>query len=392
MNGSIEKRVGTRGVSWYAKYSVTDPATGKRVHRRVSAKTKAEAEAKLRAAIAAAERGQFGSDDRLTVRDFLARWLSTTEASVRPSTHRRYQDLMRLHVVPALGGIRLATLSPADLQRLYADRLASGLSPTSVSHLHFVVHRALHQALRWGLVQRNVSEMVDPPRRKTPEAKTWDAKQVATVLAIGEQTPLAALWRLALLTGMRRGELLGLQWNDIDFDKKTLAVRRTRSRGKGGTWELGQPKTTSGRRSIALPASCVSALRKHRAAQNAERLRLGPLWEDNGFVFTNHTGGPLHVNSLVSQYEKLIKTAEVPRIRFHDLRHTSATLLLAQDIHPKIVQERLGHADIGMTLNRYSHVTPSMQREAAEALDKAIEDAEVSEGVGSEEDEQSDAV
>jgi integrase len=234
--------------------------------------------------------------------------------------------------------------------------------------------------------------MVDPPRRKTPEAKTWDAKQVATVLATAEGTGLSALWRLALLAGMRRGELLGLKWEDIDLDKRTLAVRRTRSRGKGGTWELGQPKTTSGRRSIALPASCVNALRKHRAAQNAERLRLGSLWEDQGFVFTNHTGGPLHVNSLVAQYEKLIKTAEVPRIRFHDLRHTSATLLLAQDIHPKIVQERLGHADIGMTLNRYSHVTPSMQREAAEALDKAIENADCAEGLGPGKDDQSTAV
>jgi integrase len=171
-----------------------------------------------------------------------------------------------------------------------------------------------------------------------------------------------------------------------------LAVRRTLSRGKGGTWELGQPKTTSGRRSISLPDSCVVTLRKHRAAQNAERLRLGPLWEDNGFVFTNDLGGPLPVNSLMSQYEKLITTAEVPRIRFHDLRHTSATLLLAQDIHPKIVQERLGHADIGMTLNRYSHVTPSMQWEAAEALDKAIEAAKDVEGADREDDEQTDAV
>ena len=136
----------------------------------------------------------------------------------------------------------------------------------------------------------------------------------------------------------------------------------------------------------------MNALRKHRAAQNAERLRLGPLWEDQGFVFTNHTGGPLHVNSLVAQYEKLIKTAEVPRIRFHDLRHTSATLLLAQDVHPKIVQERLGHADIGMTLNRYSHVTPSMQREAAEALDRAIENAAISGEAGGEEDERPEAV
>ena len=157
-------------------------------------------------------------------------------------------------------------------------------------------------------------------------------------------------------------------WEDIDLVRSTLSVRRTITRGKGGSWEVGQPKTKASRCSIALPESCVMALRKHRVAQHAERLRLGPVWEDNDFVFTNRVGGPLHVNSLVKQFERLVREAGVSKIRFHDLRHTCATLLLAEGVHPKIVQERLGHSDITMTLNRYSHVTPTMQRQAAETL------------------------
>ncbi len=153
------------------------------------------------------------------------------------------------------------------------------------------------------------------------------------------------------------------------------AGRETLSRGKGGTWELGQPKTTAGRRSVALPASCVAALRKQRAHPNAERLRLGAAWEDRWFVFTNETDGPLHVNSLAAPFRRLIEAAGVPPLRFHNLRHTCATLVLAEGIHPKVVQERLGHSDVGMTLNRYSHVMPGMQRQAADALDAAIEAA-----------------
>lgn len=378
MKGSITKRAGKRGTVWYGKYDCPDPATGKRIYRRVSAPTRKECEERLREAIQKAATDHSVREERLTVRDFLDRWLASVEPTVRPATHRRYADLVRLHIAPVLGEIRLSKLSPLDLQRLYADRLAAGLSTTTVHHLHVMLHRALRQALRWGFVDRNVSEMTDAPRRTLPDVMTWDDQQAAAFLAAADATDLAALWRLALLTGMRRGELLGLKWEDVDLDRGVLSVRRTLSRGKGGTWELGTPKTAAGRRSIALPASCIGALRKRRVAQNAERLRLGSIWTDHDFVFTNPTGGPLHVNSLMVAYERLVRTAGVPRIRFHDLRHTSATLMLANGVHPKIVQERLGHADISMTLNRYSHVTPGMQRDAADTLDAALNRAAAS--------------
>lgn len=166
-----------------------------------------------------------------------------------------------------------------------------------------------------------------------------------------------------------------VEWEDLDLDHGALAGRRTLSWSEGGTWGLGQPKTASGRRSIALPASRVAALRKHRAAQDAERLRLGAVWGDHGFVFTNPTGGPMHVNSPVHRFKTLIAAAWVPTIRPHDMRHTCASLSLAEGVHHTIVQERLGHADIAMTLTRYGHVTPSTRRPAADTLDAAMEAA-----------------
>ena len=376
MQGSIQKHVGKRGTSWYATIDLPpDSITGKRRQKRVSAPTKRECEARIRDILNQSDMNHSADAQKITYAEYVGRWLESVEPSLRPATFRRYRDMLNRHAVPRIGHIKLIKLSPLDLQRLYADRLASGLSSTTVHLLHVVLHRTLKQAVRWGMVSRNVTEMVDPPRRTFPEITTWNSDQVARFLEAGDQHYLGALWRLALLTGMRRGELLGLKWEDIDLEQGTLAVRRTLSRGQGGTWEIGHPKTTSGQRSIALPRSCVTVLKKHRVAQNTERLRLGALWDDHDFVFTNRAGGPLHVNSMVLQFEKLTKATGLPKIRFHDLRHTSATLLLAKGIHPKIVQERLGHSDISMTLNRYSHVTPDMQRSAADTLDEAFSSA-----------------
>ena len=376
MQGSIQKHVGKRGTSWYATVDLPrNPITGKRRQKRVSAPTKRQCEEKIREALNQADVSQSSDAGKITFAEYVARWLESVEPSLRPSTSRRYRDMLNHHAVPQIGHIKLAKLSPLDLQHLYANRLDAGLSSTTVHHLHVMLHGALKQAVRWGMVSRNVTEMVDAPRRTSPEITTWNAEQVSRFFATSDEHYLAALWRLALLTGMRRGELLGLKWEDIDLERGSLAVRRTLSRGKGGRWEVEQPKTASSRRSIALPESCAVALRKHRVAQNTERLRIGELWEDHGFVFTNRTGGPLNVNSMALQFEKLTTAVSLPRIRFHDLRHTSATLLLAKGVHPKIVQERLGHSDVSMTLNRYSHVTPDMQRLAADTLDEAFSSA-----------------
>ncbi len=371
MRGYIEKR----GSSWSAIVDLPpDPVTGKRRRKRLTAPTKREVERLIASTIQAAQTG-FTDAGRVTVREFLDRWLDAAAPTLRPATRRRYADLVRLHILPTVGNVKVAKLGPADVQRLYADRLAAGLSPTSVRHVHGVLHRALDQAVRWGLLARNVTDTVDPPRRSTPEAKAWDARQVAAFLAVAGGDDLNALWRLALLAGLRRGELLGLDWTDLDLDRGTLAVRRTLSRGADSRLIAGEPKTASGRRQIALPTSAVDALRRHRLRRLELRLAAGPAHDDQGRVFTTDTGGPLHPNSLALRFRRLTEAAGLPAIRLHDLRHTCATLMLANGEHPKVVQERLGHADIAMTMNLYSHVTPDMQRHAADRLDAAIETA-----------------
>jgi integrase len=220
MKGSIQKHIGKTGTTWYAVVDLpADPVTGKRRQKRLSAPTRRECEALVVLTLGEIGAGGTGESSKITVREFLERWIAAIEPTLRPSTFRRYRDLMRLHVTPAIGGINLGKLAPLDIQRLYADRLEYGLPPTTVNQLHNVLHEALKQAMRWGTVSRNVTEIVDAPRPANPESKTWDAKQVTRVLteAVGDE--FEALWRIALMTGMRRGELLGLTWADVDLDR-----------------------------------------------------------------------------------------------------------------------------------------------------------------------------
>lgn len=374
MRGSTPEK---RGKGWTIIVDLPrHPVTGRRRRKRITAATKPEAERQAALLLASIANGGFAEADaeRLTVEQYLTRWLDTNAQTVRATTQRRYADLMRLHVIPYIGQLRLAKLAPLDVQRLYADRLtAGGLSSTTVIQLHNILHKALKQAVKWGLLTRNVTDAVTPPRRRTPDYTTWSQQQAAAFLALADQHEFAALWRLALLTGMRRGEVLGLTWEAVDLTKGVLAVKRTVIRAAdGGKWSFGEPKTRAGRRSIALPRSVVEALQKHRIRQLEARLKVGSLYQDYNLVFAAADGTALHPNTLALHFNRLIAAAGVPRIRFHDLRHTSATLMLANGEHPKIVQERLGHSDVSMTLNRYSHVTMQMQKDAADRLDNLM--------------------
>jgi integrase len=347
-----------------------DPATGKRRQKRITADTRKELEAKAAATIHAAETG-FVEPRSVTFGEFWKRWCDAKAPTLSPSTARRYRDLGRLHLA-MFAGVKLAKIGPADVQRLYADRLAAGLSGTSVRHLHSVLHCAFDDAVKWGLVARNVCDAANAPARNRTEMRTWNPAEARAFLAAAAGDDLEALWRMAITTGMRRGELLGLKWSDVDFDANALSVRRSLSRGDSSRLIEREPKTQAGRRRIALSAETIESLRRHRVRQLEYRLAAGIAYEDGDLVFVNPFGKHIHPNTLMRSFARLTQTANLPRIRFHDLRHTSATLLLAEGVHPKIVQERLGHSDIAMTLNRYSHVTPHMQSAAADALETAL--------------------
>ena len=370
MRGHITKR----GDSWTAVVDLPpDPATGNRRQKRVTARTKREVEQQVAALIQAGQTG-FTDAGKLSVRGYFDRWLETTAPTLRAVTVRRYRDIVRLHIVGVIGNTPLAKLTSADVQRLYADRLTL-LSPSTVRYVHAVLHHALDDAVKWGLLARNVADAVEPPQKARREMHVWNADQVGCVLRAAADEPFEALWRLAIYTGMRRGELLALKWADLDLDAGALFVQRSLSRGLTSRLEEREPKSQSGRRRIALSRSVVDSLKRHRVRQLEYRLSVGDAYEDRGYLFANETGGHVHPNTLYRRYRDLTARAGVPPIRFHDLRHTSATLLLAEGVHGKIVQERLGHANIAMTLDLYSHVTADMQRHAADALEATIVNA-----------------
>jgi integrase len=328
--------------------------------RYVSGKTKAEARTKLRKARGDAESGLVFDGGNVRVSEYLGRWLNdSVRGSVKPITHESYEMLVNKHVIPAMGNVRLQGLTPGHLQGFYRSKLDEGLSPRTVQYLHVVLHRALKQALRWGLVTRNVAEAVDPPKVHKKEVAPLSPEQARAFLEAARGDRLEALYVLAVHTGMRQGELLALRWDDVDLDAGVLRVRGT--------------KTARSRRTVKLSETALDALRSHLGRQLEEIDRVGSMWRENGLVFATEIGTPLNRHNLVNRsFRPLLLRVGLPYIRFHDLRHTCATILLSKGVHAKFVQELLGHATIAITLDTYSHVLPGMGGGTAVAMDEAL--------------------
>lgn len=340
-------------------------------------KTRAEVAAMVAKAIRERDQGLAHVPATQNVEAYLTSWLQTQRPPVlRESTWLRYRLFVEHDILPSLGRISLIRLSAQQVSALYAERLASGQSGTTVRHLHMVLHRALGQAVRLGLLQRNVCDLVDPPRARRVEMQTWTREEaevfLATALHAREEgrDRLYALYVLAVRLGMRQGELLGLRWRQVDRRRGTLRVVSTLTWHEDGTWSLGEPKSEAGRREIPLSAELVSVLHEHHQGQAAERVRAGPVWRDHDLVFPNTIGNPLRKSNLLKlSYLRLVAESGVPRIRFHDLRHTAATLMLESGVEPQVVKEILGHSSIAVTLGIYAHVRARQKREAVERLD-----------------------
>jgi integrase len=277
--------------------------------------------------------------------------------------------MVRLHLKPPLGRLKLSKLTPAHVQGLYRDKLDSGLSAATVQKIHAVLHKALAQALKWNMIARNAADGVKAPRPAPEEMHPLSPDEARKLIEAVRGDKLEALYVLAVHTGMRQGELLALKWEDVDLNEGIIHIRRTLARS-GGRIALGEPKTKGSRRPVHLTGAAVEALRNHLERQLEEIERLGDLYRDNGLVFTSQVGTLINPTNLRRRsFAPLLERAGLPQIRFHDLRHTCATLLLTRNVHPKHVQELLGHATVAITLDTYSHVIPGMGNHTARAME-----------------------
>ncbi|GCE28149.1 site-specific integrase [Dictyobacter alpinus] len=368
--GSVYKQ---RNGLWAASLTTED---GKRKY--FYGKTRKEASDKLTKALNDRKDGALVATPKQTLEQFLRDWLEHSQKqSVRERTFERYEEIVRLHVIPVLGRHQLQKLSPQHLQAFYTKKLQEGLSPTTVTTIHNVLHKALDTAFKWGLVNKNVSKLVSPPRRERFEGHPLTLDQIQTLLEVAKGHSMEALLKLALATGMRRGELMGLKWQDIDFSSGVLQVRRVLTRipskleGKG--YKESEPKTRKSRRSITVASFALDALKQHRKKQLAIKMKAGASWQEHDYVFCTSIGTNLNPSrDMLDPLKELLESAGLPDIRFHDLRHSTATLLFSFGVHPKVVQELLGHSQISMTLDVYSHMLPSLQADATSRLNDAL--------------------
>jgi integrase len=351
-----------------ARYTVQTAAGPKR--RSVYGKTEAEAIAKRDRALAESgdETGQTFSPESMTLGAYLDSWLNdSVRGHVRPSTFYRHETIVRLHIKPALGRLKLAALNPAHVQALYRAKLDEGLSPTTVHRVHEVLTTALKQATRWDLAPKNVCEAVSVPRRRRPDIRPLNPQQARAFLQAAKGDRYEALFVLALTAGLRLGELRGLCWDAVDLEGGRLQVKQTLVRAGNGL-VYGEPKTARGR-VVALTPRAVESLKANRSRQKATGL-----YADDGLVFRSpRAGNPVDHRHLTYRYFRpILQRAGLPRIRLHDLRHSCATLLLSKNVHPKVVQSLLGHANISKTLDTYSHILDGMQAPAVDAMEDAL--------------------
>ena len=374
-NGTVYRR-DDRKKPWVAHVSWHEGDRRRQSKRSYS--TKKEAQAALAETIDSHRRQDFVAPTALRVRDFVETWINALETQGRKvSTIAGYRRTMKLYVLPRLGSRKLQDLRATDLDDLYAELLRSGgvkgrpLSMSTVHHVHTAIGKLLHDAERKGLVVRNVARLADAPsmaaaRDRAPDMNVWTPDELSRFLRYVENYRAGALIHLAVMTGMRRGELVALQWDAVDLRRSTVKVRSAATY-LDGVETIDVPKTKRSRRTIDLDQRTVSVIKRHRATQREELFELGVKSSTDDRVFANEIGEPMRPHSVGQAFNRLVESSGIPRIRLHDLRHTHASHLLAAGVNAKVVSERLGHASVSFTLDTYGHVMPGQQSEAAEA-------------------------
>lgn len=376
MQGYVRQRA--KG-SWTVVINLgPDPVTGKRRQlTRTVRGSRREAEAHCVQLLHERDTGLHQSPNRITVAEYLRHWLAAyAEPNTAPRTYARYEEIIRVHLIPALGRYVLSRLHPTRIQTYYAAALKSGradgrggLSAQTVVHHHRVLRAALEQSVKWQILVRNPADAVTPPRPVRREMRFLNPKDIAVLLDACEDDDLRTLIFVALSSGLREGELLALRWSDLDLKAGHLQVTRTlHYLGKSGL-QFGEPKTRRSRRRVSLSKETARVLTLHRTRQIERRLFLGSGYAEGDLVFASENGAPVRPYTIAPRFGRVVHAARLEHMRFHDLRHTSASLLLAAGIHPKVVSERLGHSNVNLTLDTYSHVLPGLQEQAAQSMD-----------------------
>lgn len=342
---------------------------GKRRRKYVYGETRTQVADALTTTLRARQQGLPIPKERLTVGQFLDQYLADAQApSVRPMTLKRDREIVHLHLQPELGRLRLSKLNAQHIQALLRHKQDEGLSARTVQMIHGGLRAALNQAVRWDLVPRNVALLVRPPRVEHREVQPLSPDEAAVFLAGAQGDRLEALYAVALALGLRQGEALGLRWGDVDLDAGILRVRSQLQR-VDRRWEFVPPKSNRAHRTLNVPSEIIGALRRHRARQLEERLVAGGRWEEWDLVFATRHGKPLDGRNVTRSFQAIAQRAGLRPLRFHDLRHTAASFLLAQGVDARSVMEILGHSQIGLTLNTYAHVLPALKQDAADRMD-----------------------
>lgn len=378
MRGQLLSR--SKGSWTIILYAGRDPETGKKRFRQHTIRgSKVEAERERVRLLRALDTGTYAEPSRQTTGEYLRGWLAyRARPNVAASTFDRYEAIVRCQLIPALGHIRLTRLQASDVRAHYAQAVEAGrvdgkggLSPTTVLQHHRVLREALKHAVEDGLIAINPTDRVRGPQKRRREMPVLNQKETTRLLELADGTSLYVPIVLGASAGLRRGEVLGLRWRDVDLDAGTLAVTQSLETTSQGL-QFKAPKTAKSRRLVPLPAFATAALREHRTHQAEARLRLGAAYNATDLVCSRADGGPWSPDSFSPRFAAFLARTDLPRIRFHDLRHSHATLLLKHGVHPKIVSERLGHSTVGLTLDTYSHVLPGLQAEAIAFVDEAL--------------------
>lgn len=365
-----------RGNSWRVIVFIGRDENGKRRYDTQTVKgLKSDAQKKLVEMLRDADLGLLGDARKQTLNEYLDQWLETiAKPRLQHRTFQDYKDLMRRYVRETLGSIKLSELKALHIQKLYGQMQKAGLSARVVKYTHAVLRSALQHAVKVNMLPRNEAQLVQLPKQTRKEMDVLNQTEVGAFLDALQGERFATMFAFALATGCRPEETYALQWKDVDFEKGTAIIRRALiTHRKGGGWHFSEPKTKQSRRTVPLPSSTVRELRKHRREQLEAKLKLGTIWNDFDLVFASEIGTPLNPPNVTRAFKKALERAGIrTTIRLYDLRHTTATLLLQAGINPKVVSERLGHSTIVLTLDCYSHVLPSMQKDATEQLEGMI--------------------